>query len=127
MTGAFEVRSVPGPSAVLAALTVSGLPMDRFVFEGFLPLKKKRKARIREIAEQKHTVVLYESPHRIQKTLRELHEVMGNRKAVVARELTKMYEEVMRGDLKVLSEMAEKKKWKGEITLVIAGSSYKES
>lgn len=122
-----EVQSVPGPSAVLAALTVSGLPMDRFVFEGFLPLKKKRKARIQEIAELKNTVVLYESPHRIQKTLRELYEVLGDRKAVVARELTKMYEEVMRGDLKVLSEMAEKKKWKGEITLVIAGSSYKES
>lgn len=122
-----EIQSLPGPSAVLAALTVSGLPMDRFVFEGFLPLKKKRKARIQEIADQKHTVVLYESPHRILKTLRELHAVLGNRKAVVARELTKMYEEVMRGDLQELAEMAGKKKWKGEITLVIAGCSYKES
>lgn len=122
-----EIQSLPGPSAVLAALTVSGLPMDRFVFEGFLPLKKKRKARIQEIADQKYTVVLYESPHRIQKTLRELHAVLGNRKAVVARELTKMYEEVLRGDLEELAEMAGKKKWKGEITLVIAGRSYKES
>jgi 16S rRNA (cytidine1402-2'-O)-methyltransferase len=122
-----EIQSLPGPSAVLTALTVSGLPMDRFVFEGFLPLKKKRKARIQEIADQKHTVVLYESPHRIQKTLRELHAVLGNRKAVVARELTKMYEEVLRGGLEELAEMAEKKKWKGEITLVIAGCSYKES
>jgi 16S rRNA (cytidine1402-2'-O)-methyltransferase len=122
-----EVKSLPGPSAVLAALTVSGLPMDRFVFEGFLPLKKKRKARIQEIASSKYTVVLYESPHRIQKTLRELSEAMGNRKAVVARELTKMYEEVLRGDLKGLAEMAVKKKWKGEITLVIAGLSYQEN
>jgi len=122
-----EIQSLPGPSAVLAALTVSGLPMDRFVFEGFLPLKKKRKARIQEIADQKYTVVLYESPHRIQKTLRELHAVLGNRKAVVARELTKMYEEVLRGGLEELAEMAGKKKWKGEITLVIAGRSYKES
>ncbi|VAX27612.1 16S rRNA (cytidine(1402)-2'-O)-methyltransferase [hydrothermal vent metagenome] len=122
-----EIKSLPGPSAVLAALTVAGLPMDRFVFEGFLPLKKKRKARIQEIANSKYTVVLYESPHRIQKTLRELSAAMGGRKAVVARELTKMYEEVLRGDLNELAEMAGEKKWKGEITLVIAGNSYQES
>jgi len=120
------VQSLPGPSAVLAALTVSGLPMDRFVFEGFLPLKKKRQTRLKELAEEKRTIVLYESPHRIEKTLRELHEVFGNRKAVVARELTKMYEEVIRGNLKDLAQMAEKKKWKGEITLVIAGRLFKE-
>ncbi len=121
------VQALPGPSAVLAALTVSGLPMDRFVFEGFLPLKKKRQTRIKELAEEKRTIVIYESPHRIQKTLRELHEVLGNRKAAVARELTKMYEEVIRGTLQDLAATAEKKKWKGEITLVIAGSSFKES
>ena len=122
-----EIVSLPGASAVLAALTVSGLPMDRFVFEGFLPIKKKRKTRLTALASEPRTMVLYESPHRIQKTLRELHEVLGNRKAAVARELTKMYEEVIRGNLKDLAEMAEKKKWKGEITLVLAGSSYKES
>jgi 16S rRNA (cytidine1402-2'-O)-methyltransferase len=121
-----QIQSLPGPSAVLAALTVSGLPMDRFVFEGFLPLKKKRKARIKELAEEKRTIVLYESPHRIQKTLRELYEALGNRKAAIARELTKMYEEVIRGNLKDLAEMAEKKKWKGEITLVIAGCLFKK-
>ena len=120
------VQSLPGPSAVLAALTVSGLPMDRFVFEGFLPLKKKRKTRLKELAGEKRTIVLYESPHRIQKTLGELYEVMGNRKAALARELTKMYEEVIRGNLKDLAEMAGKRKWKGEITLVIAGSLIKE-
>ncbi len=122
-----EVQALPGPSAVLAALAVSGLPMDRFIFEGFLPLKKKRKARIKDMASEKRTIVLYESPHRIQKTLRELYEAMGNRKAAIARELTKMYEEVIRGNLKDLTEMAEKKKWKGEITLVIAGCSFKEN
>jgi len=120
------VQSLPGPSAVLAALTVSGLPMDRFVFEGFLPLKKKRKTRLKELAGEKRTIVLYESPHRIQKTLGELYEVMGNRKAALARELTKMYEEVIRGNLKDLAEMAGKRKWKGEITLVIAGRLIKE-
>lgn len=121
-----KVQSLPGPSAVLAALTVSGLPMDRFVFEGFLPLKKKRMTRLKALSSEQRTIVLYESPHRIQKTLRELHEVLGNRKAALARELTKIYEEVIRGNLKDLAEMAEKKKWKGEITLVIAGSLFKE-
>jgi len=116
-----KVQSLPGPSAVLAALTVSGLPMDRFVFEGFLPLKKKRKARLKELASEKRTIVLYESPHRIQKTLGELYQVLGNRKAAIARELTKMYEEVIRGNLKDLADRAAKKKLKGEITLVIAG------
>ena len=100
--------------------------MDRFVFEGFLPLKKKRKTRLKELAEEKRTVVLYEAPHRIEKTLRELHEVLGDRKAAVARELTKMHEEVIRGNLKDLAEMAGKRKWKGEITLVIAGRLFKE-
>lgn len=122
-----SVRSLPGPSAVLAALTVSGLPMDRFVFEGFLPLKKKRRARLEELSLEKRTIVLYESPHRIKKTLQELYDVMGNRKAAVARELTKMYEEVVRGTLKDLTESLRDKKWKGEITLVISGIPKKES
>ena len=122
-----SVESLPGPSAVLAALTVSGLPMDRFVFEGFLPLKKKRKTRLQELAREVRTMVLYESPHRIQKTLRELSEVMGNRKTVVARELTKMHEEVIRGGLTDLAESIREKKLKGEITLVIAGCSFKEN
>ena len=121
------VRSLPGPSAVLAALTVSGLPMDRFVFEGFLPLKKKRKTRLEALSQEKRTIVLYESPHRIKKTLQELYDVLGNRKAAVARELTKMYEEVIRGNLKDLTESLRDKKWKGEITLVISGFSKKES
>ena len=118
-----SVVSLPGPSAVLAALTVSGLPVDRFVFEGFLPRKKGRKKLIEELAEEKRTIVIFESPHRIVKTLNELHKAMGFRQAALARELTKVYEEVIRGSLEELAVIAEKRKLKGEITLVIAGCS----
>ena len=116
------VVSIPGPSAVLAALTVSGLPINRFAFEGFLPRKKGRKKLIEELAHEKRTIVLFESPHRIVKTLNELYQVMGERKAVLARELTKIHEEVLRGTLGELAIKAEEQKLKGEITLVIAGA-----
>jgi 16S rRNA (cytidine1402-2'-O)-methyltransferase len=116
------IVSLPGPSAVLVALTVSGLPVNRFVFEGFLPRKKGRKNLLEELAQEKRTIVLFESPHRIVKTLNELYQVMGERKAVLARELTKIHEEVIRGTLGELAIKAEEKKLKGEITLVIAGA-----
>ena len=116
------VVSIPGPSAVLAALTVSGLPVNRFAFEGFLPRKKGRKKLIEELAQEKRTIVLFESPHRIVKTLNELYQVMGERKAVLARELTKIHEEVLRGTLGELAIKAEEQKLKGEITLVITGA-----
>ena len=116
------VVSLPGPSAVLAALTVSGLPINRFVFEGFLPRKKGRKKLIEELAQEKRTIVLFESPHRIVKTLNELYQVMGDRKAVLARELTKIHEEVIRGTLGALATKAAEQKLKGEITLVISGA-----
>lgn len=122
-----QVFSLPGPSAVLAALTVSGLPTDRFVFEGFLPVKKRRKTRLEALALEKRTIVLYESPHRIHKTLRDLLSALGNRKVALTRELTKFYEEVIRGDLKDLIESIGERKLKGEITLVIAGISHKEN
>jgi len=120
-----QVVSLPGPSAILTALTVSGLPMDRFRFEGFLPRKKRRKRILAELAELSETVVLFESPLRLQKTLNELREVFGNRKAAITRELTKMYEEVLRGGLDDLCKANEGRKWKGEITLVISGKSSK--
>ena len=120
-----EVISIPGPSAILSALTVSGLPMDRFRFEGFLPRKKRRKRTIEELAEHSETVVLFESPMRIEKTLNELREVFGNRKAAITRELTKMHEEVLRGGLDDLCKANEGRKWKGEITLVLSGKSSK--
>ena len=116
------VVSLPGPSAVLVALTVSGLPVNRFVFEGFLPRKKGRKKLIEELAQEKRTIVLFESPHRIVKTLNELYQVMGERKAVLARELTKIHEEVIRGTLGALATKTEEQKLKGEITLVISGA-----
>ena len=120
-----EVISIPGPSAILSALTVSGLPMDRFRFEGFLPRKKRRKKILQELAEHSETVVLFESPLRIEKTLNELREVFGNRKAALTRELTKMHEEVLRGGLDDLCKANEGRKWKGEITLVLSGKSFK--
>jgi len=120
-----SVVSLPGPSAVLGALTVSGLPVNRFVFEGFLPRKKGRKTFIENLVEEKRTIVLFESPHRLAKTLNELYQVMGNRQAVLARELTKIYEEVLRGTLEELMTIADKRKLKGEITIVIAGFSKK--
>jgi len=118
------IYSIPGPSALLAALTVSGLPMDRFVFEGFLPRKKGRTTMLENLAMEKRTIVLFESPNRIQKTLRDLYQFFGDRKVAIARELTKMYEEVIRGSLQELS--VQTRTWKGEITLVIAGSIEKK-
>jgi len=117
-----SVVSLPGPSAVLAALTISGLPVNRFVFEGFLPRKKGRKKLIEDLVQEKRTIVLFESPHRIAKTLNELYQAMGDRKAVLARELTKIHEEVIRGTLGALAIKAEEQKLKGEITLVISGA-----
>ena len=121
-----QVVSLPGPSAILSALTVSGLPMDRFRFEGFLPRKKRRKRILAELAELSETVVLFESPLRLGKTLNELREVFGNRKAAITRELTKMHEEVLRGGLDELCKANEGRKWKGEITLVLSGKSSKK-
>jgi len=121
LAACLQVVSLPGPSAVLAALTVSGLPVNRFVFEGFLPRKKGRKKLIEELAQERRTIVLFESPHRITKTLNELYQSMGDRKAVLARELTKIHEEVIRGTLENLANISGEKKLKGEITLVISG------
>ena len=87
-----KIESVPGASAVLASLIPSGLPTDRFVFEGFLPIKKGRKKRIESMKNEIATIILYESPKRLIRTLRQLCEVLGDRPAVVARELTKIHE-----------------------------------
>ncbi len=119
------VIASPGPSAVLAALTVSGLPMDRFVFEGFLPRKKGRKTHLEALALEKRTLVLYESPQRILKTLKDLHTALGDRRAALARELTKKFEEVVRGRLSSLIELAETRTFKGEITLILEGCPRK--
>jgi 16S rRNA (cytidine1402-2'-O)-methyltransferase len=118
------VVPIPGPAAFLAALTVSGLPMERFVFEGFLPHKKGRKTRIKSLKDEDRTIIFYESPHRILKTLRELREALGNRQAVICRELTKVFEEVVRGNLQDVEEHFKTGTLKGEFVLIVGGASY---
>ena len=118
-----RVEALPGATAFVPALTVSGLPTDRFVFEGFLPPKKGRQTRLKELAEEPRTLVLYESPHRLVKTLGQLAEHFGaDRPAAVARELTKKFEEVERGTLEELgARFGERAKVRGEIVLVVGG------
>ncbi|MDT0268320.1 16S rRNA (cytidine(1402)-2'-O)-methyltransferase [Streptomyces sp. DSM 44915] len=118
-----RVTAVPGPSAVLTALAVSGLPVDRFCFEGFPPRKPgERAARLRELADERRTLVFFESPRRLAVTLAAMAEAFGaGRSAAVCRELTKTYEEVRRGSLDELARWAEPGV-KGEITVVVAGA-----
>ncbi len=114
---------IPGPSAFLTALIVSGLPLDHFVYEGFLPVKKGRKTRIQGLKDEKRTIVLYESPHRVLKTLSELHEAWGDRQVVVARELTKKFEEVVRGPLSLVIKLLSSRPTRGEYVFVVSGAS----
>ncbi|TNE80947.1 MAG: 16S rRNA (cytidine(1402)-2'-O)-methyltransferase [Bacteroidetes bacterium] len=117
-----EVECLPGATAFVPALVDSGFPADRFVFEGFLPLKKGRQTRIKELAEEKRTVILYESPHRIQKCLMQLAEFFGeDRQAVVVREISKFYETKHRGTLTELITECDVKEMKGEIVVVVKG------
>ncbi|MBK7258141.1 MAG: 16S rRNA (cytidine(1402)-2'-O)-methyltransferase [Ignavibacteriae bacterium] len=122
-----QVVSIPGASAMLAALVASGLPTERFVFEGFLPHKKGRKTRVGQIAGEPRTVVLYESPHRIERTLGDLAEAMGDRRAVLARELTKKFEEMRRGTVRELLEGVRSVPPRGEIVLVIEGCDRRQA
>ena len=115
------VVSIPGASALISAVVVSGIPARRILFEGFLPRKKGRKKTLEYLAAQPCCVVLFESPNRIMKTLRDIREVFGNRRAAIARELTKLHEEVLRGTLDDLLADQGERNWKGEITLVVAG------
>lgn len=117
-----EVGVVPGPTASVSALAVSGMPSARFVFEGFLPRKAgDRKRRIAELADEERTIVIFESPHRIVASLRDLLEGLGDRPAAVVRELTKIYEEAQRGTLSELVARAEAEGPRGEIVVVIDG------
>jgi 16S rRNA (cytidine1402-2'-O)-methyltransferase len=118
-----DVTVVPGPSAVTAALAVSGLPTDRWVFEGFLPRREaERRARLRELADEPRTVVLFESPRRLVATLREVLEELGDRGVAVARELTKLHEEVVRGRLSEVLESLDGTEPKGEVVVVLEGA-----
>jgi 16S rRNA (cytidine1402-2'-O)-methyltransferase len=121
-----KVTAVPGPSAVLTALALSGLPVDRFCFEGFLPRKAgERMGRLREVAEERRTLVYFEAPHRLDDTLAAMAEAFGaDRRAAVCRELTKTYEEVKRGPLGELAKWAAEGV-RGEITVVVEGAPEK--
>ncbi|WP_460515519.1 16S rRNA (cytidine(1402)-2'-O)-methyltransferase [Cyclobacterium sediminis] len=117
-----EICSLPGSTAIIPALVNSGLPNDRFVFEGFLPHKKGRKTRIEGLAEERRTMVFYESPYRLIKTLNQFSEVFGpEREACVSRELTKIHEENVRGSLTELIDYYSTHTLKGEIVLTVAG------
>jgi 16S rRNA (cytidine1402-2'-O)-methyltransferase len=123
-----EVQCLPGATAFVPALVDSGLPNDRFYFEGFLPQKKGRQTRLKELAEEKHSMIIYESPYRLVKTLGQLAEVMGNERSVsVSREISKIHEETVRGTLEEVKKHFEENEPKGEIVMIVAGKEEKEN
>jgi 16S rRNA (cytidine1402-2'-O)-methyltransferase len=120
------VIPIPGPSAVITALSVSGLPTDAFLFKGFLPNKsKKRRDVLKQLEEVKETLIFYEFPYRLTETLKDIFEVLGDREIALTRELTKIYEEVLRGKVSEIRNQIGEKKLKGEITLVVSGKTRK--
>jgi 16S rRNA (cytidine1402-2'-O)-methyltransferase len=117
-----EVECLPGATAFVPALVNSGLPNDRFCFEGFLPVKKGRQTKLKELALEKRSVILYESPFRLEKTLEQLSEYLGlNRNASVSREISKKFEETRRGTLEELIKSFKERPAKGEIVIIVAG------
>ncbi|MBN2029123.1 16S rRNA (cytidine(1402)-2'-O)-methyltransferase [bacterium] len=120
-----KIIPIPGPTAVITGLSISGLPTDRFVFEGFLPPKKGRKNRLAKLAEEPRTIILYEAPHRLLRTFSDLLDTLGNRTIAVCRELTKKFEEILRGPLTDMINCFENKKIQGEFVLIIQGYTKK--
>lgn len=119
-----RIIPIPGASALLAALVASGLPMHHFIFYGFLPLKKGRKTLIESWREEEKTIIFYESPHRIQRTLEELSAILGSSwNIVLARELTKLHEEFLRGNLSEVAETFKKRTPKGEFVILLSKSA----
>jgi len=117
-----RVEVIPGPSASLAALVGSGLPTEKFVFEGFLPKKPGKKRKVLEgLKELPHTIIIYESPFRVLKTLDEVQKILGEREVAVCRELTKKFEEIIRGKVGEVIEKLKDRVIKGEVVLVVAG------
>lgn len=117
-----DVVPVPGATALVAALSSSGLRMDRFVFEGFLPLKKGRQKKLQQLSSEKRTIILYESPHRMEKSLAELSKYFGERKCVVAREITKIHETIYRGTFSEVVKMIKPGERRGEFVIVVEGA-----
>lgn len=122
-----EVTSIPGPAACITALTMSGLNTRRFAFEAFLPAEKKERQRIlQELKNETRTIVLYESPHHLIRTLKELQKVLGDREITLCKELTKIYERAEKSTIGNLIEKYEEAEIKGEYVLVIQGRSFEE-
>jgi 16S rRNA (cytidine1402-2'-O)-methyltransferase len=123
-----DVECLPGATAFVPALAVSGLPSDRFCFEGFLPQKKGRQTKLESLREEERTMIFYESPYRLLKTLQQFADVFGSeRPASVSREISKMFEENKRGNLQELISHFSSKTVKGEIVIVVAGKNYSEA
>ena len=117
-----EVIALPGATAFVPALTISGLISNEFIFVGFLPVKKGRQTKLNELKDEKRTLIFYESPHKITKTLKDLSEFFGaERKASLSREITKKFEETLRGTLSELHQISETRNLKGEMVLVVEG------
>jgi 16S rRNA (cytidine1402-2'-O)-methyltransferase len=118
-----QIIPLPGASALTAVLSASGLPTDRVAFEGFLPAKKKqRREKLQALQDEARTLVFYEAPHRLMETLDDLHELLGNREAVLAREVSKVHEEFVRGRISELIGVLRRGDIRGEVTLIITGS-----
>ncbi len=120
------VVPIPGATALVPALILSGLPLHRFVFEGFPPARKGRKTFFNRLKDEERTLIFYESPHRLARTITDLLAAFGVRRAAIVRELTKKFEEVIRGDLHSLSELLQHRKLKGECVIVVEGKSEKQ-
>lgn len=118
-----KITPVPGATAFVPALVISGLPLHRFVFEGFPPVKKGRKTFFERLASEERTIILYESPHKLMRTLSTIVEEWGNRQIVIVRELTKKFEEFLRGDVEAVIVELERAPRKGEFVLIIEGAS----
>ena len=119
-----RIIPIPGASALTAVLSASGLPTDRFVFEAFLPAKKRqRRERLQTLRDETRTLIFYEAPHRLKDTLDDIHELLGNREAVLAREVSKVHEEFLRGPVSELVRALGSGEIRGEVTLIISGSS----
>ena len=121
----FTIVPVPGPTAGITALVASGLPMNRFVFEGFLPKKKGRQTKLQFLNQEPGTIILYEAAPRIQKTIQDIVKYFGNRYIVISRELTKKFEEFIRGNAENLLVELKTRRLKGEMVLLVAGRDFK--
>ena len=123
-----KVRVIPGPDATTTALVASGLPCDRYIYEGFVPRKKGRSTLLKSIAEEERTVIVYESCHRIERLLKEMNQLFRPQRMIaVCRELTKKFEEIVRGPVaQVTDTFTQRSEQKGEFTVVIAGVDYRD-